>query len=48
MKNILASLLLISFSTSAFARPPVSVPETSSLILLGFGLLGLFLAGRKK
>lgn len=48
MKNLLAGLLLISFATSAYALAPVSVPESSSLMLLAFGLLGLFLTSRKK
>lgn len=49
MKNILVGLLLTSFATSAYAiGPVVSVPESSSLMLLAFGLLGLFLTSRKK
>lgn len=48
MKNILVGLLLTSFATSAYAIGPVPVPESSSLMLLAFGLLGLFLTSRKK
>ena len=47
-KVLIGSVLLLTQVSTAFADAPVSVPEPSSLALLGAGAVGLLLARKKR